>query len=156
MPKLFSRILIILCVTGTALTAVNALPPVTSGLTHKYGIYFFSEDSTLTDSIHDSYLHFSLKAGIGATYDYYINERQHVEGRVESYNETAQERQYVLERFFDNRHNALLRIIDLPNCDNLKAAVIQYADANADSTGVFLQYILTDNQNGNVRQILTH
>ncbi len=151
MQKLFCRILIILLVTGTTLTTVKALPPVTSGLTHKYGIYFCSEESADIDSIHGSYIHFQLKAGIGATYDYYVNERNHVLGRVESYNETAEERQYVLERFFNDRHNALLRIMDMPNCDNLKVAVIQFADEKADSTGVFLQYILTDSQNGYVK-----
>lgn len=115
-----------------------------SGLSHKYGIYFFSEEGTELDSLYGSYLQFRLKAGIGATYDYFISDSVRVEGRVESYDEAPNERRYVLDRFFDSRHNALLRIIDMPTCDNLKVAVIQYANEKEDTTGVFLQYILTD------------
>lgn len=115
-----------------------------SPFTKDYGIYFFSEEGADLDSIYGSYLHFRLRAGIGATYDYFIKEGQRVEGRVERYNESDGERQYVLERFFEGKHNALLRILDMPNCDNMKVAVIQYDDEKTDTTGVFLQYILTD------------
>mgnify|MGYP007069850927 FL=1 len=114
--------------------------------TKNYGIYFYSEEGADMDTIFGSYLHFSLKAGVGATYDYFIKEGQQVTGRVESYNEGESERQYVLDRFFEGRDNALLRIVDMPNCDNLKVAVIQYADEKKDSAGTFLQYILTDDE----------
>ena len=115
-------------------------------------IYVEGEEGADMDSIFGSYLHFSLKAGVGATYDYFIKEGQQVTGRVESYNEGESERQYVLDRFFEGRDNALLRIIDMPNCDNLKVAVIQYADEKKDSTGIFLQYILTDDESDKMPQ----
>ena len=142
--RLFCTLLLFLGVAGHGLQSATAAWPVTPGLSQKYGIYFFSEEGADLETTFGSYIRFQLKAGIGATYDYFIKEGQQVAGRVESYNELESERQYVLERFFEGKHNALLRVLDMPDCDNMKVAIIQYADEKADSTGVFLQYILTD------------
>lgn len=109
--------------------------PVTAGLNCQYGIYFSSEDGTDLFSKYGSYLRFQMKVGVGATYDYYIKEGQRVTGRVESYNETEQGIQYVLENFFNGKHNAIMKICDMPDCDNLKAAFVYYADHKQDPTG---------------------
>ena len=150
--RLFCTLLLLLGVAGHGLLSATAARPVTSGLSQKYGIYFFSEEGADLDTTFGSYIRFQLKAGIGATYDYFIKEGQRVEGRVESYNESEGERQYVLERFFEGKHNALLRVLDMPDCDNMKVAVIQYADEKRDTSGTYLQYILTDGDFGRMPQ----
>lgn len=144
MQKQFCKILLFLSVTGAALSIAKAAGPMTPGLSHKYGIYFFSEEGTEMDSLYGSYLSFKLKAGVGAVYDYFIKDGQQVTGRIERYEENEEEKKYELEGFFGDRKNAVLRIMDMPNCDNLKVAVIHYANEKEDTTGIFWQYILTD------------
>lgn len=144
--KTFSIVLFCLLFAGTSLSAKEVgtlLPdqlsesggPQTTGLNCQYGIYFSSEDGMDLFSQYGSYMRFQMKVGIGATYDYYIKEGQRVTGRVESYNETEHGIQYVLENFFNGKHNAIMKICDLPDCDNLKAAFVYYADNKQDPTG---------------------
>ena len=146
MQKLFCILLLNLLMAGLPLSAAEDGIPTTRGFNHQYGIYFSSEEEgSDLFRLYGSYLRFQLKAGIGATYDYYIKEGQQVTGRVESYSETAQEMQYVLENFFDGQHNAILKICDLPDCDNLKVALVYYADHSEDPTGKTLyELVLND------------
>ena len=145
MQKLFCILLLNLLLAGLPCSATESGIPVTAGLNHRYGIYFSSEEGSDLFRLYGSYLRFQMKVGIGATYDYYIKEGQRVTGRVESYNETAQERHYVLEHFFNGQHNAILKICDLPDCDNLKVALVYYADSKNDPTGsTLLEFVLND------------
>ena len=126
-----------------SLSAQEMARPMTAGLHHKYGILFSSDDESEQSDCDSSYVQFSVKAGIGATYDY-RSSQQHITGHVEQYNETADERQYLLSAFFEGKHQALMRIIDMPTCDNLKVAIITYANENDDKNGSFLQLILSE------------
>ncbi len=140
-------------VSGLPLSASESGIPVTKGLNHQYSIYFSSEEGTDLFSQYGSYLRFQMKVGIGATYDYYIKEGQRVTGRVESYNETEQEIQYVLEKFFDGQHNAIMKICNLPDYDNLKAAFVYYADYSQDPTGkTIFEFILNDDDFAPVKE----
>ena len=102
------------------------------------------------NELYGSFIRFSLKAGVGAVYDFYVKEGQHFTGRIESYNEKESEKEYVLEKFFDNKSNARLRILDMPDCDNIKTAVLYYANEKEDPAGTFHQYILFDEDFGKV------
>lgn len=143
MQKLFCITLSFLFICGLGLFSMKAANPVT-GLNHKYGICLSSEDSSDIVNSNGSYIQFKIKVGVGAVYDYFINGGQHNTGRVESYHEKEGEKQYVLEGFFNNTANACFRIVDMPNCDNLKAAVLYYANQKEDPSTTYLQYILID------------
>lgn len=140
MQRLFCIAFLILSVTSLSFAEDNL--PVTTGLTVRYSVYATSVDSVVTDSIGTSFIQFRLKAGAGPVYEYHLEGREAIRGIVESYNETDTERQYVLGRFFNGRYNATLRIVDLPDCDNLKAAVIYYTNQSEDPETTYLQYIL--------------
>lgn len=139
-------LVVILSVMGLQVSAIRKGNPTPLNIAHNYRIYFFSEEGADMDAIYGSYLQIRPKAGVGIVYDYYIKEDQHVEGNVEQYNAVDNEQRYVLARFFKVKSNALLRVFDMPNCDNMKVAVIQYANEKEDSLGVFLQYILTEGE----------
>ena len=84
-----------------------------------------------------------LPPGVGATYDYFINDSLHVTGRVGGYQEKESEIQYQLDGFFNKgKANAVLRIVDLPDADNIKAAVLYYANKEEDPAQTYYQYIL--------------
>lgn len=143
MQHLFRILLILLAVTGLRLSIVEAGNPVTAGLSHKYSIYCSSEeDSTALNTLYGSYLHFQLKPGVGATYDYFIKDDMHVSGRVENYQETENGMEYVLGGFFDGKYNARLTIIDMENCDNMKIAIALYANAWEDKAGSTTQQMI--------------
>lgn len=145
MQKPLSIVLfVLLTVMGCGLSVAKAGNPVTAGLNHRYTICFSSDETTEEGELQGAYVRFSLKAGIGAVYDFRLSDEQHVEGRVESYNEREGERDYVLAAFFDRRANARFRVVDMPNCDNLKVAVLYYADEREDPAETYLQYILID------------
>lgn len=146
MQKLFCILLLNLLMAGMPLSAAEGDIPTARGFNHQYGIYFSSEEEgSDLFRLYGSYLRFQLKAGIGATYDFFIKEGRQVTGRVESYSETTEERQYVLENFFDGQHNAVMKICDLPDCDNLKVALVYYADHRQDPTGKTLyELVLND------------
>lgn len=146
MQKLFCIILLFLSVSGLGLSSVKAARPMTAGLTHKYGICFSSEDSAAVSDLNGSFIHFKLKAGVGAVYDYFIEGGQHITGRVESYNEKEGEKEYVLYAFFNHTSNARFRIVDMPDCDNYKVAVLCYANEKEDPAATYQQYILIDEE----------
>lgn len=138
-------LVVILSVMGLHVSAIrNGNPMPLNIIAHNYRIYFFSEEGADMDTTYGSYLHIRPKVGVGIVYDYYIKDGVHVEGHVEQYNFLENEQRYVLEHFFNGKSNALLRILDMPTCDNMKVAIIQYANENEDSQGTFLQYILTE------------
>ena len=142
MQHLFRILLILLAVTGLRLSIVEAGNPVTAGLSHKYSIYCSSEeDSTALNTLYGSYLHFQLKPGVGATYDYFIKDH------LGNYQETENGMEYVLGGFFDGKYNARLTIIDMENCDNMKIAIALYANAWEDKAGnTTQQMILIDGE----------
>ncbi len=140
MVRILKLILLFLSVTGLS-HAENNLP-VTTGLIAKYIVCATSVDSVETDSIGTSFIQFRLRAGEGAVYVYHLDGRDPVCGKVESYNETATERQYVLGCFFNGCYHATLRVVDMPDCDNLKAAVIYYTNKSEDPDTTYLQYVL--------------
>lgn len=136
----------LLSVTGLGLSQASAGGPVTSGLTHRYTICFSSDEESGEEELQGAFVHFSLKAGVGAIYDFCLGEEQHVTGRVESYNEKEGEKEYVLAAFFGDKANARFRILDMPDCDNLKVAVLYYANAKEDPSETYIQYILVDEE----------
>ena len=155
MQKLFRIVLSFLFVSGLGLSPLKAASPMTTGLTRKYGICFSSGDSIDIADINGSFIHFELKAGIGAVYDYFVKGRQHITGRVECYSEKVGEKEYVLEGFFNNISNARFRIVDMPDCDNLKAAILYYANEKEDPANTYMQYILIDEEYGQTPTIET-
>lgn len=114
-----------------------------TGLSVRYDIYFYSEVGTEMNTRYGSYLQFKVQPGVGATYDYFISDSLHLTGRVGSYQEKENEVLYLLEGFFlDGKANATLRIVDLPDADNIKAAIIYYANKQEDPALTYYQYIL--------------
>jgi hypothetical protein len=123
---------------GHGLSASGNL--LTTGLNYRYTICHTTEDSVTVDSIGAFYFHFKL-ADVGPVYEYYCG-RDTLRGRVDVYNETASERQYVLSGFFCGKFSAMLRVVDLPDADNLKAALVYYYNAKEDPDTTFVQYVL--------------
>jgi hypothetical protein len=116
---------------------------VMTGLSMRYDIYFYSEVGTEMNTRYGSYLQFKVQPGVGATYDYFISDSLHLTDRVGSYQEKENEVLYLLEGFFlDGKANATLRIVDLPDADNIKAAIIYYANKQEDPALTYYQYIL--------------
>jgi hypothetical protein len=141
--RLFSLLLILFAVTGLGYSYAETDGLVTAGLSVRYNIYFYSEDGAEMNTRYGSYLQFKLQPGVGATYDYFINDSLHVTGRVGGYQEKESEVQYQLDGFFNKgKANAVLRIVDLPDADNIKAAVLYYANKEDDSAQTYYQYIL--------------
>lgn len=136
--------LVILCVIGLPFSVKGKGNPMMPSITHDYKIYFFSGEDADMSITEDSYLNIHLKKDVGIVYDYFINDGWHVEGRVEKYDVQEGEQRYVLKHFFNGKANALLRLLDMPNCDNMKVAVIQYENEKEDLAGTFLYYILID------------
>lgn len=155
MQKLFRIVLSFLFVSGLGLSSLKAVSPLTTGLTHKYSICFSSGDSIEIADLNGSFIHFELKAGLGAMYDYFVKGGQHITGRVESYSEKVGEKEYVLEGFFNDISNARFRIVDMPDCDNLKAAILFYANEKEDPGNTYMQYILIDEEYGQIPKIET-
>lgn len=142
----YRLLLVLMAVMGLWLSPAEAGNPVTVGLSHKYSIYCSSEeDSTELNRLYGSYIEFKLKPSVGAMYDFYVRDDLHIAGRVDSYQETAHGLEYVLEGFFLGKYRALLKILDMESCDNLKVAVISYANTWEDQKGDTAQlYILID------------
>lgn len=136
--------LVILCVMGLPLSVVGKGNPMMPSITHDYGIIFFSGNDLDAEQLSGSYLNIRLKKDVGIVYDYFVKDGAHVEGRVERYLLLEGEQQYVLERFFEGKANALLRLLDMPNSDNMKVAIIQYDNEKEDLTGTYLYYVLMD------------
>lgn len=136
----------LLLVIGLQFPVMGNCNPMPVNITHDYRIYFFSEEGADLDSIYGSYLNIRYTKDVGITYDYYIKADQHVQGSVEQYSVIGGEQRYTLRRFFSEQSDAVLRILDMPTCDNMKVAVIQYANEKEDSLGIFLQYILIEDE----------
>lgn len=142
--RVFSLLLTLIVITGLRVSTAEADSLVMTGLSARYDIYFYSEVGTELNTRYGSYLQFKVQPGVGATYDYFISDSLHLTGRVGSYQEKENEVLYLLEGFFlDGKANAMMRIVDLPDADNIKAAIIYYANKQEDPAQTYYQYILT-------------
>ncbi len=140
-------IMLILSVVAGVVCLSQAPPTTVGSLAHRYSIYYSSDDGEELNLKYGSRLYFTLNGRVEPpTYEYYVRMDKHVAGRIIDYKITEEGREYLLENFFEGKHNATMRIIDLPNCDNLKACMTVYANEKEDTTGTCLQLILLDDE----------
>ena len=130
---------------GLSLSLVGlAFSPAITGIIHRYSICSSSEEDIDTSVTNVSYFHIVMRSGEKfPTYIYHIGNTKHIEGRVLDFMEKAYGCEYVLEHFF-GQSNARLSLYNIGDADNIKYAMIYYAQEEEDTIGVCWQNILID------------
>lgn len=118
-------IIIVLCVgISRSANAQNLLNRV-YGFT--YQVYYDSDfGANLQDSL-GSYLSIDYdKQRKGVYCKYHISDSISYEGKVKDIQVREQYRTYILDKFFDNKYDAVFKILDSDKADNMKVALILY------------------------------
>ena len=134
----------ILITAGMSFSSLKASILDVTNPVHKYSIYYSSEENENLHDTYGSFLHFYIETETRRLmYVYFINKEKNIMGRVLDYKEIAQGFEYTLEHFF-GQCNAKMLILDMPNADNIKMAMIYFANEMEDEVGVCWQNILMD------------
>lgn len=138
------RLLMIFFSAGMSLLSLRASILDATNPVHKYSIYYSSEENENLHDTYGSFLDFYIETETRKLmYVYFINKEKNIMGHVLEYEETPQGYKYTLERFF-GQSNATMLILNMPTADNIKMAMIYYADEKEDKEGTCWQNILMD------------